>query len=454
MIVKGSSRAGSAIDVRRLSSHLLARENSVAEVVEIRGVAADTLGDALAQMREVSLGGKSRRPLYHASINVSADEADTAMTAERWSEAVNELERHLGLVGHQRAVVRHVKKGRTHYHVVWNRVDVSTLRAVHDGQSYARHECCARLLEARWNLRPVVGVHSRPPGAPRPVSRMTDADRQAADRTGTPVADVAATLSAVWASTATGQEFAAAIAANGLCLASGRRGIVVVDMSTGTPHSLPRRLGFRAADVQQRLADIDTATLPTVDQVKSGLRQRRPTGREEMPTTYGAAARRPRRRDQKTIPPLPMAYWEGLGFTVQRLTASYLIKLSPVTQLEDCGDRLLLHRNDGGQPTDEEIRQLVTACKEHMSGPGGWEAIRFFGGTPEFQRRCRAEAMKQGIGADLIRLECEETLRPLAAAPMPDHVRRRLHPDSAPGPSPLANDMPPSTPTPAQEVHP
>lgn len=82
MIIKGSSRGGSAADVDRLARHLLARENEVAEVVEIRGTVATHLAGALAEMREVSLGGRTRRPLYHGSINLDAAEAAT-MTPER-----------------------------------------------------------------------------------------------------------------------------------------------------------------------------------------------------------------------------------------------------------------------------------------------------------------------------------------------------------------------------------
>jgi len=67
------------------------------------------LAPTLATMRAVSLGTRSRRALYHASLSLSADEA-FGLDDPRWIEAVDCLERHLDLVGHQRIVVGHSKK--------------------------------------------------------------------------------------------------------------------------------------------------------------------------------------------------------------------------------------------------------------------------------------------------------------------------------------------------------
>jgi hypothetical protein len=428
---------------------LLARENEVAEVVEIRGVVGTGLDDVLAQMREISLGGRTRRPLYHASIS---PEANANLTREQWAEAADELERGLGLSGHQRAIVRHVKKGREHIHVVWNRVNLLTLRAVHDGQSYTKHEACARLLEDKFCLPATLGVHSRPPGTRRPVAKMTDADRQAAERVGQPVADIAAILTAAWNSTATGKEFATAIGRQGICLASGRRGIVAVHLASGVPHSIPRRLGLRAAEVQARLSDIDQATLLTVEQAKARIKQSSTTRRPEMPASYGATCRRPRRRDQKTIPPLAPAYWEAQGYKVERLAASLLIRLSPTMEIEDRGDRLLLHRRDGGAPTDAELRILVAAAKAHMDG-GNWDGVRFFG-PPADQRRMKTIALAMGIPVSAISLECEEAPGIQAPSRMPNHVRRRLNPSPAPGNTPPAGEVPPPASPESSEVRP
>lgn len=246
MIIKGSCRGGSAADGKRLADHLLdARGNERVTVLEFHGLSASGLHEAFEEMRALSLATRTRRPLYHASISPAADEA-RRMTPRHWIEAADELERRLGLVGHQRVLIRHDKNGRGHLHIVWNRCDSVTLKVAHDGHTYARHEACARALEARWRLRPVIGAHIRPKGIARPVAAINHKEHQAEIRTGIPTAEVAAILRQCWRQSPDGPAFAVAVHLAGLTLANGRRGVIVLDPA-GTPHSLARRLGLKAA---------------------------------------------------------------------------------------------------------------------------------------------------------------------------------------------------------------
>lgn len=426
MIIKGSARGQSAADAAALARHLLAKENELAEVLEIRGVTAEALAAVLEEMRLVTMGSRARRGLYHASINLDRDEAPKLGRA-RWLEAADELERRLGMVSHQRCVVRHVKRGREHIHIVWCRVHPVTLRLARDSHNRRKHEECSRALEERWRLRPVIGAHTRHAGTPRPVAIATHGDWQAAERTGIPVKGVAAALQEAWVATTSGRAFAAAIAREGLTLARGRRGIIVVD-EAGTPHSLPRRLQLRAAEVQRRLADIDEAALPTIDGIKAAIRRR--TRGNTMNTTdmaFGmgdAWPRRGRRPSDRT--PLTPDYWRQLGFAVDESADVLLIHLPGGTMLHDHGHRITLARK--GEPTDEEIRLLVAAGKAR-----GWKTVRFFNGSPEFQRRARVEALRQGYRIDQISLECEDGAPPpLSAAPMPEHIKRRIMPPVEP----------------------
>lgn len=421
MIIKGSSRSGSAADIRKLAAHLLADENEAAEIVEIKGVAAGDLAAALEEMRGLSLASRTVRSVYHASINVGPDEC-AKMTPARWREAVSELEQRLGLTGHQRAIIRHVKRGREHVHVVWGRVHPITLKTASDSNSYRRHEECARALEGRWGLRPVVGVHTRNPGSPRPVAAATHGDWQAQERTGVAVKSVADTLKWAWARSRTGKEFSALIQSEGLCLASGRRGIVAVD-AAGTPHSLPRRLGLKAAAVRSKLRDLNPAALPTVDEAKARVRaqpkERRTRVTRDQKGVIGSADGEARRRkpppDWDTI----IAYWRGLGLEANRRYSGVWVMLTDGGRLHDNGDRVTIHRD--GEATDEDIRLIVAAGKAR-----GWQSIRFFGGSEDFQRRARLEALRQGYAWEQISLECEDGKPKTTAGPMPDHLSRRL----------------------------
>ena len=441
MIIKGSSRGGSQSDAVRLARHLLAAENERVAILELRGVGSTDLSGAIEEMRAISLATRSQRPIYHASISPSADEA-RAFGGRQWISAADELERRLGLTGHQRAIVRHVKNGRPHVHIVWSRIDPATLRVTHDGQTYRKHEACARALEQRWRLKPVTGAHTRPKGIRRPVAAATHRDWQAQTRTGIQVADVAAILRRCWRSSPDGKSFMAAVKAEGLSLANGRRGIVVVDHA-GTPHSLPRRLGIKAAEVRRRLRDLDPAALPTVEAAKASPP---PTRRASMPRkTFAASPSRRRRRSQdpaaQAPTPLAPGYWHAIGYEAAAVGPIVVVTLSGGTRLEDHGDRLVLDRDS--EPTDEEIRLMVAAAKVK-----GWDGIRFSGGSESFQRRARIEALRQGYELNQITLECEDG-KPRPATmdmPMPEHVRRRLAPppapDNAPSPRPIPEEAP------------
>ncbi|AWJ94819.1 hypothetical protein Sp245p_33950 (plasmid) [Azospirillum baldaniorum] len=409
MVIKGSSRGQSASDIRRLAAHLLAAENETVEVAEIAGVTAGGLHAALAEMRAVSLGSRTRKSVYHASINVARDEA-AMMTRARWMEAVGELEHRLGLAGRPRAVVFHRKHERDHVHVVWGRVDPLTLKAVSDGQNYRIHEECSRALEERFGHRPVMGAHIRTPGARRPIAKATHADWQAAERTGIAVEDVAARMRAAWLESNTGTAFRAALEARGLSLAKGRRGLLAVD-EAGTPHSIARRLGLKAAVVRAKLADIGSDDVPAVDEART-TRRKSPMKKIVIGAAgpaYAAEA------DWEALED----YWRRLGYAPVRQWNCLWVDVDGAC-LRDFGDRLEIHGT--GEPTDAQIAAMVAAGKAR-----GWSTIHFHGGSEAFQHRARLEALRQGFPPEAISLECDPGggSKP-PDEPMPEHLRRKL----------------------------
>ncbi|KJS39390.1 MAG: hypothetical protein VR70_08110 [Rhodospirillaceae bacterium BRH_c57] len=430
MVIKGSSRGHSRRDVRRLAAHLMSGENETVEIIAMEGVASADLLDAFEEMRALSRGTRCRKAVYHASINVAADEAES-VGLPKWQEAADELGRRLGLEGHQRVLVLHRKHGREHLHVVWGRVNQATLKTVSDGGNYRKHEQTSRALEDRWSLKPVVGVHTRPEGTPRPVAQATHQDWQASVRTGIPAMDVARRLQAAWAASTDGASFKREVEARGLCLANGRRGIVAVD-EAGTPHSLARRLGKRAAEVHARLADLDAVALPTVERAKTenkkGSNRQGEMMGEAKKKVFGASDR----AGQGQIDWDWVAdWWRRNGVEVQHAYDGLWVEWLGA-RWHDTGDRIQVETE--GEPTDKHVRELVRACRER------WTTIRFYG-SEEFQRRARIEAIRQGVPPENIILECEEkggTKRPAPQGPLPDHVKKRLgiadpepsHPDA------------------------
>ena len=153
MIISGGSRC----NWRFFSKHLMKlTENDYVRVAEIRGLASDNVLDAFREMDALASGTQCKNFFYHANINPREDEH---LTADQWDQAVDELEKNLGLEGHSRFVVEHEKLGRTHRHVIWSRVDVDTMTVVSDSRNFARHEKTARELEKAFGHEPVQGVH-------------------------------------------------------------------------------------------------------------------------------------------------------------------------------------------------------------------------------------------------------------------------------------------------------
>jgi hypothetical protein len=176
MVIKGKSVAGAT----RLDAHLKRTDtNEEMRVLELRDVAADDLRGALKEMEAIaSACPNCEKPFYHASINTRAEER---MTPEQRGQAIDRLEKELGLTGQPRVVVLHEKKDREHIHIVWSRIDLETLRTISDSHNYRKHEIVARELERAFGHERVQGAHIERDGKPRPERTPSHKEHQQAD---------------------------------------------------------------------------------------------------------------------------------------------------------------------------------------------------------------------------------------------------------------------------------
>jgi hypothetical protein len=273
VIIKGKSRNGGAALARHLSR---TDTNERAEVLEVRGTVAQDLRGAFQEMEAVASGTNCQKSLYHANID---PDARFPMTREQWREAIDAVEKKMGLTDQPRAVVIHVKQGREHCHVVWSRIDTERMTAISDGHNYRKHEEVCRDLERRFGHERVQGAHAEREGKERPERTPHYADIQQQERHGKrgraavdAVKQVKADITALWHSTDSGKDFAAGLAARGYVLAQGDRNDFVVLDSVGAVHSVARRIeGVKTAAVRTRMADIDRASLPTLEQARASL---------------------------------------------------------------------------------------------------------------------------------------------------------------------------------------
>jgi hypothetical protein len=267
MVIKGGSISGAA----RFAAHLERTDTNEIrnEVIEMRDVAAPDLRGALREMEAVaSACPNCKKPLYQASINTQANER---MTDEQRMQAVDRLEKELGLTGQPRVVVVHEKNdGREHCHVVWSRIDLDKMRTISDSHNFRKHEIVARELEREFGHERVQGAHIERDGKQRPDRTPRHWEVQQSARTGVRLKEAKELMTEIWSATQNGKGFQEALKKKGWILARGdRRDFVALDPKGGT-HSLSRRIeGATAKDVRARLADLDMSRLPSVAEARA-----------------------------------------------------------------------------------------------------------------------------------------------------------------------------------------
>jgi hypothetical protein len=275
MIIKGKSRGGP----QQLATHLgNAEKNERVSLIETRGTIAQDLRGALVEMDAYAVGTKCERSLYHAAIS---PEPPHVLTPEQRAEAVDALEKKLGLDGHARVVVMHEKLGRQHIHVVWSRIDLAKMRSVSDSHNYRKHEEVARDLERRFGHDRVQGAHHERDGVERPDRTPSRAELRQEERTGITGKRVKEEVTAAFRASDGAEAFRAALQERGYTLARGdRRDYVILDQKGGI-HSLARRIdGMKATELREFTAALDPESVPNIEQARQIIEERDRRARE------------------------------------------------------------------------------------------------------------------------------------------------------------------------------
>jgi hypothetical protein len=287
MIISGGSRCNWRFFGKHLTNE---RDNGYVRVAEMRGLISDTVPEALREMDTIASGTRCKNTFYHANINPRPGEH---LTEEQWEQAVDTLERNLGLTGHARFVVEHEKEGRVHRHVIWSRIDVNTMTAVSDSFTARQHELTSRELEQAFGLEPVESVLIADRDHERPDRRPKNWETFRGHSSGITPAEVTEEVTALWNSADSGSAFAAALADKGYILCKGdRRDFCIIDPA-GNEHSLARRIkGMDTAQIRTRMGDVDRDALPSVAEGRE-LAEERDDDKGGDGGTGGAAATTP-----------------------------------------------------------------------------------------------------------------------------------------------------------------
>lgn len=246
MILKASQRGGG----KQLAVHLLKTdENEHVEVHDIRGFVAEDITGAFQEAHAISKATKCRQFLFSLSLNPPETENVPISVFEN---AIDDVEKSLGLTDQPRVIVFHEKEGRRHAHCVWSRINIDEMKAVQ--MSYFKHKLNdiskSLYLDHNWKLPK--GFIDKEQKSPLNYSR---AEWQKAKRTRQNPKHIKMTLQECWNVSDSKSAFENALAERGYFLAQGSKSrFVTVDIH-GEVYSLSRQLGVKIADLKSKLGE-------------------------------------------------------------------------------------------------------------------------------------------------------------------------------------------------------
>ncbi len=263
MIIKASQRGGAG----KLSAHLLnANDNEHIKVHEVRGFMSDTLHEALQEAHAISQGTKCKQFLFSVSLNPPKNKNVPIVDFEN---AVDRIEKKMGLDNHPRAIVFHEKHGRRHAHAVWSRIDTQDMKAINlPFYKNKLMEISKELhLENDWKLpKGFINREQRNP------LNFTLAQWKQAQRRQERPETIKQALKECWSISKTKAAFENNFDLNGYYLAKGdRRGYVAVDWR-GEVYSLSRWLNTKNKTLEERLGT--AKLLASVDETKAQIDQK------------------------------------------------------------------------------------------------------------------------------------------------------------------------------------
>lgn len=243
-VIRGKARGGGAQLATYLSA--IGENDQIPRLVDIRGTAAP--GDLRKSLLEMSLTAeltKTDKGLWHLQLNPMPGE-DTALTDDDWKLMADITERHLGLEGQKRVMVEHVKNGRRHLHVAWERYDHEKEKIIDIKYSRLKQRSAVREIELTMGLKLT------------PLKNISEKDIKVA-------------LTALWTSTGGGAGFVREAARMGYTVTSGvDRPFKVLD-DTGRSFDLVRQLeGVRTKDVRESFKHLSLQTEKAARGMRNG----------------------------------------------------------------------------------------------------------------------------------------------------------------------------------------
>jgi hypothetical protein len=251
MWIKGRRRGGA----KDLSDHLQKTdENESVAVREIEGFSFEgltgkNLEKAIRQMEAIGYGKGDKRNLFHTIIAPAYGET---LSAAQQKFMVEYYAEHMGFKGHQYALVEHWKKGKQHFHLVFNIIDPVT------GKTHELKWTKTKEWRISRGLEEIFGLST-----PKPKGKASRTwETQRGKRTGTDPRKMRKEVTAIFHASKATEEFIKALGKAGYALTRGNRGQLVLVDRFGDTHGLMRRIeGITLADLRQKFSGIETIAL-------------------------------------------------------------------------------------------------------------------------------------------------------------------------------------------------
>lgn len=269
MIPKASQRTGG----KNLATHLMnGHSNELVEVMDVRGAIAKDLHGAFEEWEVLAKNfTKCKQFLYSLSIN--PDHEQRELTSEELGDYISRIEGKLGLTDQPRAMVKHIKDGREHYHLVWSRTLVEEGKAVHFAFDHDKLMMVTREFAKDHNLELPDKYFTKEKGKQKSLYEL-ELERQS----GLTTEDHKARITESWFHSDSAKAFVNALAEQGYVLAKGRRDYVVIDFYGGEK-SLARMIDdkdIKIKQVRERLGkDYPSDELPSVEYAKKLVAEHR-----------------------------------------------------------------------------------------------------------------------------------------------------------------------------------
>ena len=202
-------------------------------------------------MEAVGYGKGNPRNLYHAILAPAYGET---LNAAQQKFMVEYYAEHMGFKGYQHVLVEHWKKGKQHFHLVFNITDPET--GIIDELKWTK----TKQWQIKIGLEQILGLSvSEPKGKSAPTWAM-----QRGKCTGIDPRKMRQEITGIFNTSATKEGFIAALDKAGFALTHGKRGQLVLVDKAGDTHGLMRMIeGKKLADLRQKFTGIEKMPLPS-----------------------------------------------------------------------------------------------------------------------------------------------------------------------------------------------